>query len=436
MADLPGLRNGKTVVPTFSSVAVNGVHIKDVASHGSSLQSRPSRRHEPQIDTNARSCFAPAEGRELTEPDVSSPSGNRAAELIREELDVLFFSRGRGKGHAVPDLSIIAELRKICPGVRIAFASYATGAEVFEAAGERLLRMDLPENNPFANTVVCAAKIMNHVSAPLVVSHEDVAVLPAAKIFESRTVFLTHWFSAPQDPYLHSLRFADEVLFMERAGLFPEPDVVAGRVHYLGPVLRRFHHFPADRTRVREELGLNRDDVLILMLPGNPSEELAPTCELVLGAFGLIKRPNKRLIWVAGKDHATVLQAAGNAIGVQVIDVDWKLDRLMVASDAAITKGTYNIGRELNALGIPSIVLSYGQNFIDDLYARSFSNTTFLWAKEANPATLASHIEVAFNRGIAAPNFSLLNRAGAAAVASRLLENLERTRHPKSHSDK
>src|SRR5207253_2936221 len=214
--------------------------------HFSILQSRSPVAEVLRTKSDARSKQASPGDCGSAETSVSPFSGPRLSKELRKELDVLFFSRGRGKGHAVPDLSIVEQLRKICPDVRLAFASYATGAEVFEAAGESLFRMPLPERNPFADTVLCAAQVLSQVRALLVVSHEEMAVLPAAKIYDSRTVFLSHWFSAPPDPFLHALRFADEVLFMEKPGLFPEPEVVAGRVRYLGPVLRRFYHLPAD----------------------------------------------------------------------------------------------------------------------------------------------------------------------------------------------
>ena len=352
-------------------------------------------------------------------------SQSSSCKVDRVNVDVLFFSRGRGKGHAVPDLSIIAELRRLSPGVQVAVASYSMGAEVFDAAGECLNRMELPENNPFADTVVCASRVLDEVSAPLVICHEEPAALPAAKLHGAKTIFLSHWFSGIGDPFLHSLRFADEVLFMERQGLFPEPDVVAGRVRYVGPVLRRFQYFPTDRERIRGELGFAQSDKIILMLPGNPSESIAPTCELVLGAYDLITSPHKRLIWIAGKDKAVVSESIGARANVEVIEVDWKLDRLMVACDMAITKGTYNISRELYALGIPSIALSYGQNFIDDLFVRTFPNTKFLWAKETDSSVLTEQIDSALSRGIGAPDEALLHGEGVVAAATAILEYIE-----------
>jgi hypothetical protein len=43
-------------------------------------------------------------------------------------VDVLFFARGRGRGHAVPDTAIVDELLQLSPDLNVCFASYATGA--------------------------------------------------------------------------------------------------------------------------------------------------------------------------------------------------------------------------------------------------------------------------------------------------------------------
>ena len=342
-----------------------------------------------------------------------------------DDLDILFFSRGRGKGHAVPDLTVLAELRRLRPGVKVLFASYAAGAEVFAAAGERMVRLELPENNPFVDTMVLAAHTIRQYPARLVVSHEELAALPAAKVEHLPTAFLSHWFPPQLDLSVRALHYADEVLFMERQGLFLEPEEVRGRVRYLGPVLKHFRYRPEDRGRARRELGFAPDECVVLMLPGNPSEEMAPTCDLVLNAFDRLERSSKRLLWLAGRDRENVARQAGTRANVQVMDVDWQLDRLMVASDVALTKATYNIGRELSVLGIPSIALSYGQNFIDDLFARTFPNNTFLWARETDAAALTGHIEAALRQGLGAPDPAALEGAGAVAVAGCLAARLQ-----------
>jgi hypothetical protein len=339
-------------------------------------------------------------------------------------IDLLYFSRGRGKGHALPDITVVRRLRELCPDVNLMFVSYAQGAGVFRSFGEPLIDLELPEANPFADTLVRAAGLIRDLDPGLVVGHEEPSAMPAAAIFATPTVFMTHWFHPPQDSYAHSLRFADEIMFLEREGLFPEPECVNGRVRYMGPLIRHLNCRPADRDRVRAELGFETTDHVVLMIAGTPSEEREPTRGLVLSAFDLWNDPNKRLIWMAGKDRNQIAEVVGDRQGILVIDTDWGIDRLMVASDAAITKGTYNTGKELNILGVPSISLSHGKNHIDDLFAKNLETNVFLWAKETSPELLAQKIEQALAVPRSVPDFSNAEVSCAAAVAGRLAKKI------------
>ncbi len=360
-------------------------------------------------------------------PWLSRSAWDSASDLFCGDgrLDILFFSRGRGKGHAVPDLAIIHQFRKLWPDTRIVFVSYGSGAEVLATAGESVIDLKLPDMTSFVSLLAPVGTLLSSSRSTLIVSHEEAAVLPIAKIFGLPTVYLTHWFTHPHDPFTQSLLHADEVLFMEREGLFPEPDGIKGRVKYVGPVLRRFRYHPEDRAGVRAEMGILADEKVILMLPGSWTEKMAATRELVLAAFQKVNSPRKRLIWVAGKDCEDLLRFTEGHADVQVAGIDMNLDRLMVASDLAITKGTYCTSRELEALGIPSISLSHGRNFIDDFYARSIKSNSFLWAEETEPVALARCVEAGLDQGLAVPDLKALTGHGAACVAAHLAEILQ-----------
>jgi hypothetical protein len=347
-------------------------------------------------------------------------------------VDILFFSRGRGKGHAVPDLAITAELRSILPSVRVLFASYASGAEVFRAAGEEFIDLGFSETTSLFDIVIGSGRLLTKQRTRVVCSHEEPGVLLASKVFECPSVFLTHWFPTLQDPYLDVFKCADEVLFMEQKRLFPEPAQLSGKVRYIGPVLRRFKYRPCDRSLVRSQLGLRSGEALILVAPGSPSESLFPIYDLIMGAFKEVDCAHKRLIWVAGRDYLDISKRAEESAHCHVVDTDWQLDRLMVASDVAITRGTYNIGKELMALGIPSIALSHGHNFIDDMYSRCFPSNTFLWAQETTCSALARRIEELLHRGLAAPDVDALQGHGARCVAEHLATSVRTARSKRS----
>jgi hypothetical protein len=136
--------------------------------------------------------------------------------------------------------------------------------------------------------------------------------------------------------------------------------------------------------RAREELELPNDGTIISVLPGSWTEDMMPIADLVLPAYLALGAPKKRLVWIAGPDCDRIRRTADGRPDVLVKEVDWQLDRLMVASDVAITKANYTTVKELATLGIPSISLSRGLNPIDDIYARHIKTNLALNAMETN----------------------------------------------------
>jgi hypothetical protein len=348
-----------------------------------------------------------------------------------ENVDVLYFSRGKGRGHAIPDLTIVSELRKLRPGLRLVFASYGVGAETLASAGETTVNLGLDETVPFFEVLVSAGALLQRLHPRLVVSHEDSAVLPIAKVFGLPTRFLIHWFSGPHDPFMQALRYADEILFIEKGGMFPEPDYLKGHIRYLGPVLRHFHYRLADRSRIRAELGIAADESMILVLPGKEWSHNSNTpYDVIAEAFRQLRKARKRLIWVADKEREEIAKRALSCPSFEVLPLNGQPERLMVACNVAITKGTYCTGKELEALGVPSISLSDGRNPIDDYYLRGFTNNTFVWLQDTDASTLARHIERAIDRGPFPPDPNALEGSGAAAVAQWLAAGLDQTTAP------
>jgi len=139
-------------------------------------------------------------------------------------------------------------------------------------------------------------------------------------------------------------------------------------------VLRAFEYRKTDRVRAREELELPKDGTIISVLPGSWTEEMMPIADLVLPAYLALGAPKKRLVWIAGPDCDRIRRTAEGRPDVLVKEIDWQLDRLMVATTV----------KELATLGIPSISLSRGLNPIDDIYARHIKTNLALNAMETN----------------------------------------------------
>ena len=348
-------------------------------------------------------------------------------------IGVLFFSRGRGRGHAVPDCALAEELCCLRDDVDIRFVSYATGAETFVELGHTIIDLDLPENNPLFETLIRAARVIGWLKPALVIAHEELAVLAAARILELPTLYLTDWFGGPEDIRTSLLAYADETLFLDDAGIFPEPVQAAGRVHYVGPVLRPFRYTRKDRLRARQELGIPADQVVISVLPGSWTEQKAPIFALVVGAFDRLEVQSKTLLWIAGEDHAILEHQAKGRTGIVIQQQEWQMDRLMVASDLAVTKATRKTSMELAALGIPSISLSHGLNRIDDIRVKHIASNIALQAGEVDAGFLASTIATIVqspqSTHAAAPGFSGATQ-GRVLAAERIAQHVERIINP------
>ena len=60
--------------------------------------------------------------------ESATEKGRHTSPSLVAEISTLFFSRGRGRGHAIPDLEIVRELAQITDAITVQFVSYATGA--------------------------------------------------------------------------------------------------------------------------------------------------------------------------------------------------------------------------------------------------------------------------------------------------------------------
>jgi hypothetical protein len=191
---------------------------------------------------------------------------------------------------------------------------------------------------------------------------------------------------------MYLLAYADEIIFLDEPGTFDEPAHTKGKVHYTAPVLRSFSYGRADRSRARQELGLPLDAVVISVFPGSWTEEEGPIYDLVSAAFGLISAPRKNLIWIAGSDYDLLSERAKTHPSIVIKKADWQIDRLFVASDLGITKANRKTAMELAALGIPSISLSHGLNWPDDVRVARIPTNIALDAKTVDSQSLADCI--------------------------------------------
>jgi hypothetical protein len=334
---------------------------------------------------------------------------------------LLFFSRGRGRGHAVPDVEIVRELLKLRDDVDVRFVSYGTGATAIGELGFSVIDLGLPDDNGFSDTLVLAGQVIGWLGPDLVVAHEEFAALPAAKIFDRETLFLTDWFIEAGDLRMDLLRFANRILFLDDPGIYEEPPCVQERVDYLGPIVRAFQYGRQDRAKARQELGIPQDAFVAGIFPGSHPEQREPIIDLVIEAVSRL--PQARLHWVGGPDADLMHQLAAKHENLHFCPLSRQIDRDYVACDVAITKANRKSVLELEVLGIRSVSLTHRYNRIDDRRAATFQNTKLLDAKTTTPEELASLLVSQAADG-PAPS-TIQPGAAATAAAARIAQRMD-----------
>jgi UDP:flavonoid glycosyltransferase YjiC (YdhE family) len=122
---------------------------------------------------------------------------------------IVYFSRGKGRGHAVPDNAIARRLLQRSPSIDIRFVSYSTGADVLRQCGWSVTELNLSEEPNFSDSLYEVARLLHSLPATLVVCHEEFAALCVAKALGIRTVFLTDWFISPESVIMQSLKYVN-----------------------------------------------------------------------------------------------------------------------------------------------------------------------------------------------------------------------------------
>jgi UDP:flavonoid glycosyltransferase YjiC (YdhE family) len=306
---------------------------------------------------------------------------------------LLFFTRGRGRGHAIPDIELARELVRIRPDLHLQFASYAMGVTTLRAAGFSVIDMQLSDEAGYLESIVAAIRTISNERPGLVVSHEEFAALPVAKSFSLPTILIVDFFSPVQTLWSESSQYADEVLFIERRGIFPEPPWLRGRIRYVGPLVRPLAVTRNDRLRMRAELDLPVDAKVVSVIPGSwATEERAPVFELVIPAFRGLPYGRKKLIWVAGRDIEKLAARTGGVEDITLIGEFSPIEKLMVASDLVVTKGNRGTTIELASLGVPAVSLSFGLNVIDEMITWRIPTNTALNARGVDAECLRDAI--------------------------------------------
>lgn len=313
-----------------------------------------------------------------------------------ETIPLLFFTRGRGRGHAVPDLAIAEVMRERYPHLRIRFASYSIGAQTLKDAGVEVIDLELPEENEFLSTLEKCYAAIKEYCPKVVIAHEEFAALSASRLAGVPAIFVSDWFPNEGTIQAQSLAYADGIVVIDVPGKFPVPSNIKRWPIYTGPIVRRMKYGSSDRSRARSELGLDHDGFVVSVIPGGwATEKRVPVADLVIRAFKMLAKKEKRLFWLTGSDGELIERYAKGDPLLRVVSVCDFPERIMVASNVVITKGNRGTIIESSILGVPSISLSMRLNYVDEIFASSFDLNVSRHAKGVTPAQLASELSSA-----------------------------------------
>jgi hypothetical protein len=323
-------------------------------------------------------------------PRINDPSERRASNGRHR---ILFFSRGRGRGHAVPDLAIVEELYKLEADMTVQFVSYGTGADTLREAGWPVIDLGLPERNPFVRTLTETHQLIEDWRPTIVISHEEFAVTASARLANVSSILITDWFPPATTIPAEAIGCADSIVFIGESTVFQIPASLRRPPIFVGPVVRKMNYSRDDRIRARRELNVSSTAFMISVIPGAwATETKAPIAQLVLQAFDTLATPDKFLYWLSKRDHDSLRRVTAGRPNVQVAEDCHAVDQILVASDVVITKGNRGTIMDAASLGIPSIALSYRNNPVDDALVPLIPSTKTFVAKSLNPELLHAHL--------------------------------------------
>lgn len=340
-------------------------------------------------------------------------------------MQILFFSRGRGRGHAVPDAAIGSELSSLTANVQVTYVSYGTGYRTLEEMGFDAEDMNLQDDATFVEVMVKGGQVIRRILPDIIISHEEFCIPPLAKMFGIPNLYLGDWLLSSEHFFMRCLQSSDCILFLEERGLFPEPPELRSRIQYLGPMVRRlaYERTPEERGRARRELEIAEHEKVVSVIPGTwATEARLPLFKLITDAFTRIEVSAKTLIWVAGSDFDELYVRNAVKEG-KIVRSHNPIEQLIIASDLVITKGNRGATLDAAAYGIPSLSLCSGSNPIDETIISQIKSNKLLREDGVDPEYLAGQIEKLLLRPVevGVPQ-RLAPSVGARFVASQVLD--------------
>lgn len=290
---------------------------------------------------------------------------------------ILYLSRGRGFSHAMYDLLILGELKKINNNVIIHVATYDKGYTYFLGNEFKPFNLGLKQDEELSLKAGFRIwSLIRKFKPDLVVTDEVFIALHITKGLRIPSILITHWFFesfSGEHPIIPAVKKANHVIFVDTPEFHNIPPDYNVHLTFVGPVIREFEYSLKDKNKVRKELGIKRENKVILVTPGGRHKERNELLEVSIEAFKELDRKDKSLILLTGELYEDYCERFADDDRIIVKDFEWKIERLMVASDLAICKGTFMTTWELAYLGIPSISIPDMSNPVDHIHVYRMS---------------------------------------------------------------
>jgi hypothetical protein len=220
----------------------------------------------------------------------------------------------------------------------------------------------------------------------------------AARMAGVRCIYITDFFEGYGTLNSQAIEYADEIVFTGTRGTFTEPPNLQGRVSYVGRAVRPSDFSAQTRQAARSELGLADMQLVAVVQPGAWTEKMFPIAQIVSGAWKAVPLKPKRLIWIAGSDCDELAAQFAGDDEIAVVRHDWRLDRLIAASNLVITKANRLTVFEAAAAGVPSLSLTQFMNWPDDVAVNQVPTNLSLRASAVDASLLAQTIVAVANR--------------------------------------
>ncbi|MBM3295373.1 MAG: hypothetical protein FJY82_12755 [Candidatus Aminicenantes bacterium] len=397
---------------------------------------------------------------------------------------ILFISGSIGLGHAVRDLAMARELRRMRPDAEISWIACPPASRILRDAGEKLLpeadlwsdenasaekassvktfglnipRYLMAARKEWKNNIEVFKRLMSGTDFDLIIGDETYEITRALKKnpaikkapflaiydfigLEAMTgnplerLAVHFWNRVWSKGYKKASRAINAVLFVgeiedipdRRMGfLLPSRRVWAEyrKVHYLGYVFPFSAADYADKSRIRQSLGYGGEPLIVASVGGTGiGGELLDLCGR---AFRLARReiPGLRLVLVCGPRVAPDSLAVPEGAEVRAYVPD--LYRHFAACDLAIVQGGGTTTLELTALRRPFLYFPLEGHFEQSKYvaarlARHKAGIPMCFSK-TTPESLARQITANIGREASWPPIPLDGAQKGAEIISRFL---------------